>query len=142
MERKYPPSLFFEGVLVSMTRHLFLFVPALFCLTAGIWSRPLRLAGLICLVADLVFSVIEQLVYMNALLNSDGDEDFEEFRNAMLSKNWRENVRRMMEESAEKDDPDGEDDDDCDYFYFNDIFGDDDDDDDPDDPDDDDSDDK
>lgn len=107
MNKKYPAGLFWSGFIGDvLLRRFYLFIPAVILLIVGIWVKVCFAIGIALLVIDIVISLIDQLNIRKETLNSD-DEKFAEFQNVILSDNWQENVRGMVEEkinSYESDD--------------------------------------
>ena len=104
-DKKYPVSLFVIGFIMNLIKNFFLFYPGLILLFIGIWLDVCLKIGVCLLLADVAVSLIEQIQIRNTILNSDNPE-FEEFQNAMLSGNWRENIQDLVESKIENADDD------------------------------------
>lgn len=97
MKGRYSKELFWMGFVTNLLfRHFYLSVPAVILMLTGIWSRICLLIGLIVLLIDAILSVIEQMRIMNAVETSD-HPGFAPFQQAILSENWRENLKETME---------------------------------------------
>lgn len=112
MEKKYPLSLFIAGFITNIFgRFFFLFFPAVILLFIGIWVKVCLMLGLALLALDIALSFIEQLILRNVTLNSD-NPNFAEFQDAMLSENWRDNIKNIIEgkisENQDDDEQDGD----------------------------------
>lgn len=111
---KYPAGLFWMGVLLNITKRLFLLLPAILLLILGIFFEKCLLFGLALLLLVIAIALIEQIQIRNATLNSD-DPNFQEWQDAILSPKWRENITDLLEtkiETSDEVDPDDEDPDD------------------------------
>jgi hypothetical protein len=84
-------------------------------LIIGIKTPWCAWAGLTLLVAVLVIAVGKQMVYRHTVLYSDSPE-FADWQEAMLSPDWNENVKDMVERAMNDDIqlPEGEEDEDGD----------------------------
>lgn len=98
MKKKYPVSLFMIGFISNIIgRFFFLFFPAVILIIIGIWVKACLIIGLGLLGLDIVLSFGEQLILRNATLNSD-NLNFTEFQDAILSKDWRNNIKNLVED--------------------------------------------
>lgn len=109
-DKKYPASLFVMGFIMNLTKNFIFFYPGLLLLFIGIWSDICLKIGVCLLLADVAVSLIEQIQIRNATLNSDNPE-FEDFQNAMLSENWMENIKNIVESKTESNRDETDDDD-------------------------------
>ena len=101
MNKKYPLSLFLIGFVMNIFgRFFFLFLPALIFLIGGIWNKVSFYIGAILLIFDVVLSFIEQLKIRSTTLNSD-DPNFKEFQEAILSPDWKNNIKEIVEDKIE-----------------------------------------
>ena len=110
---KYPASLFWMGVLLNMTKKFFLLFPAILLLILGIFFEKCLLLGLALLILVIAISLIEQIQIRNATLNSD-NPNFKEWQDAILSPEWKENIRDLMESKIGRDGEEDSDEEDSD----------------------------
>ena len=95
-EPKYPTSLFIIGVLQNITKNFLILIIAIAFFVLGIWLKWCLIAGAASLVLAVVIAIIEQIHIRNEVINSDNPE-FQEWKNAMMSGNWMENIKNMVE---------------------------------------------
>lgn len=101
--KKYPQSLFWIGFITNVVgRFFFLFFPALILLFIGIWVKECLIIGLSLLTIDIILSLIEQLRIRKTTLEND-NPNFTEFQDAILSPDWRENIKNIVEERIDDD---------------------------------------
>lgn len=97
-DKKYPASLFWIGFLMNfILKYTFLLLPALVLMIVGIWVKICLAVGLILLSLDLLLSLAEQLRMRSVTLHSQ-DPEFNDFQDAILSKNWSGNIKKTVEE--------------------------------------------
>ena len=109
MNKKYPLSLFIIGFVMNIFgRFFFLFLPALILLIGGIWSKVSLYIGIALLVLDVILSFIEQLRIRNTTLEDSENPDFKEFRDAVLSPDWKNNIKNMVEDKIKDEDDSSE----------------------------------
>ncbi len=100
--KRYPFSLFFVGFIMNLTmKYAFLFFSSLILMLVGIWVDVCFYIGLALLLADVVLSFAYQMYIRNEVLK-DEDSAFAPFRNAMLDKNWRENIKGIVEQEIKE----------------------------------------
>ena len=99
--QKYPPSLFWSGVAVSILRSFLWLVISTILLLIGRTTPWCGMAGLAVFFAVIAVAIGKQLIYRHATLHAE-EEDWQA---AMLSPEWRANVQAMVER-AMNDDPD------------------------------------
>lgn len=97
MNKKYPTSLFFAGVLMNLTKNFYLFIPGVILLLIGLWNKACLSFGALLLFVDIVVSFVEQLKIKNVCETSD-DPNFLSIQDAILDKNWRKNIIEMTEQ--------------------------------------------
>lgn len=104
MKGKYPADLFIIGFITNIFgRFFFLFFFALFLLMIGIWVKACLMIGLGLLGLDIVLSFSEQLRIKYTFLNSD-NPSFTMFQDAVLSKDWKNNVMNIVESQINEND--------------------------------------
>ena len=117
---QYPASLFWTGVALSILRSLLWLVLATVLMLLGAKTPWLGWAGLAILVLVVAVAIIKQLSYRHTVLHSK-DSEFADWQAAMLSPDWEENVKAMVEramnddieaelEGSEEDEPEGDND--------------------------------
>ena len=97
---QYPPSLFWSGVAVSILRSFLWLVISTILLLSGRTTPWCGMAGLAVFFAVIAVAIGKQLIYRHATLHAE-EEDWQA---AMLSPDWEENVKAMVER-AMNDDP-------------------------------------
>ena len=117
---QYPASLFWTGVALSILRSLLWLVLATVLMLLGAKTPWLGWAGLALLILVVAVALIKQLSYRHTVLHSK-DSEFADWQAAMLSPDWEENVKAMVEramnddieaelEGSEEDEPEGDND--------------------------------
>ena len=99
--QKYPPSLFWSGVAVSILRSFLWLVISTILLLIGRTTPWCGMAGLAVFFAVIAVAIGKQLIYRHATLHAEE----EDWKAAMLSPEWKANVQTMVER-AMNDDPD------------------------------------
>ena len=100
--KKYPPSLFWSGVAVSILRSFLWLVISTILLLVGRTIPWCAVAGLALLVLVVAVAIVKQLIYRHTLLHAS--PDMEDWQAATLSPEWKDNVLAMVER-AMNDDP-------------------------------------
>ncbi len=96
MEEKYPRSLFWTVFLTNLfAKHIYLALPGFTLLMVGIWTRPCLWIGLGLLALDVCLSLMQAIKTRKIFLSSD-DPNFQPFRDAVLSENWRQNFDELI----------------------------------------------
>lgn len=104
MEKKYPKDLFWIGFITNIFgRFFFLFFPTVVLLIIGIWNKTCLVIGVFLLLIDVIVSFIEQIRIRKATLESN-NPNFDEFQEAILSDNWRDNIKDIVDEKIEDND--------------------------------------
>lgn len=103
--KKYPVSLFVIGFLMNITRNFYLFYPSIILLIVGIGVKACATVGMAMLLADIIISLIQQIQIRNATLYSD-NPNFSEWQDAILSSDWKENIKDLLESNLDDDDND------------------------------------
>lgn len=102
-DKKYPASLFWMGFLMNfILKYIFLLLPALVLMIVGIWVKVCLVVGLVLLALDLLLSLVEQLCLRSAALRSQ-DTGFKDFQDVILSKDWDDNIRKIVEEKVREE---------------------------------------
>ncbi len=102
-KQKYPIDLFVMGFFMNFIKNFFLLIPAIVLIVIGIWVKWCLIIGCSLFVVDIVFSLIEQIKIRNAAITSD-NPNFAPWQEAMLSPNWKDNIRNMTEDVIEETD--------------------------------------
>ena len=93
---QYPASLFWTGVALGILRSILWLVIATVLMLLGAKTPWLGWAGLALLVLVVAVALIKQLSYRHTVLHSK-DSEFADWQAAMLSPNWEENVKDMVQ---------------------------------------------
>lgn len=101
-QKKYPASLFWSGVALSILRSFLWLVLSTILLILGRSTPWCAVAGLSLLVLVLAVAIVKQLIYRHTLLHMS-DPDGDGWRDATLSPDWAENVRAMVERAMNDD---------------------------------------
>lgn len=105
MDKKYPLSLFISGFIMNLIlRYFYLFVPSLILIVVGIWIDMCKTIGFVLLLIDIIISLIEQLSIRKTTLEETDNEDFKRFQEAILSENWQDNVKDLVDEKIKEAD--------------------------------------
>ena len=99
---QYPASLFWSGVALSILRSFLWLVISTILLLVGRTTPWCAVAGLALLVLVVAVAMIKQLAYRHTVLHSDTPE-FDDWQAAMLSPDWEENVKAMVERAMNDD---------------------------------------
>ena len=116
-EPRYPWSLFFMGLLVNVLSRIYLFAPGAVLLAVGLFVDKdfLKAIGAGLLIAVFIALLIDQIRIRNGIINSD-DPRFDEWRSAMMSPHWKDNIMNMLDEKIQdKNSKEDSDEDDEDY---------------------------
>ena len=97
--KKYPPSLFWSGVALSILRSFLWLVISTVLLIMGRNIPWCGAAGLAILTIVVGVAIVRQLIYRHTLLHGMD----EEWQDATLSPEWRENVIAMVERAMNDD---------------------------------------
>ena len=109
MKKKYPKELFFFGIVSNIIQKFYLWIPGLFLLLIGVWSRTCRILGLLLLAAAVIYAVYMQIVIKRTFEMESDNPNFKPFQDAVMGGgNWMENVIKMVEEDSESFEPDDE----------------------------------
>lgn len=94
-KRKFPMDLFLLGMLNSMVIELRkIFFPSVILMLIGIWKRWVLYVGLAFFIIDIICALAKQIDARNVALYSTNPA-LKKWQNAILSKNWRENLRDL-----------------------------------------------
>ena len=97
MDKKYPSSLFWTQLIMDfLVRHIYLCIPGFTLVIVGIWVRPCLYIGIGFLLLDAGLSLFSALRTRSVFLNSN-DPNFKEAQDAVLSANWDQNLRDLVE---------------------------------------------
>ena len=99
---QYPASLFWTGVALNILRSFLWLVVSTVLLIIGRTTPWCAAAGLALLVLVVAVAIIKQLSYRHTVLHSDTPE-FDDWQAAMLSPDWEENVKAMVERAMNDD---------------------------------------
>ena len=99
---QYPASLFWSGVAINILRSFLWLVVSTVLLIIGRTTPWCGWAGLALLVLVVAVAMIKQLSYRHTVLHSDTPE-FDDWQAAMLSPDWEENVKAMVERAMNDD---------------------------------------
>ena len=98
----YPPSLFWSGVALSILRSFLWLILSTVLLLLGDKAPWCGAAGLAILALVVAIALIKQLSYRHTVLHSK-DSEFADWQAAMLSPEWEENVKDMVERALNDD---------------------------------------
>ena len=93
---QYPASLFWTGVALSILRSLLWLVLATVLMLLGAKTPWLGWAGLALLILVVAVAIVKQFSYRHTVLHSK-DSEFADWQAAMLSPDWEENVKDMVQ---------------------------------------------
>ena len=93
---QYPASLFWTGVALSILRSILWLVIATILMLLGAKTPWLGWAGLALLILVVAVALIKQFSYRHTVLHSK-DSEFADWQAAMLSPDWEENVKDMVQ---------------------------------------------
>ena len=102
---QYPASLFWTGVALSILRSLLWLVLATVLMLLGAKTPWLGWAGLAILALVVAIAIIKQLSYRHTVLHSK-DSEFADWQAAMLSPDWEENVKDMVQRAMNDNEAD------------------------------------
>lgn len=106
--RRYPIGLFITGFFITAFLRLsLLMIPGLLLIAAGAFWHPLMFFGVFLVGFDVFLSLASQIKLRRITLTESDDPEFKAFQEAVLSGNWRENIKRLNEEKI-KDNSDEE----------------------------------
>ena len=97
--KKYPPSLFWSGVALSILRSFLWLVISTVLLLIGRTTPWCGAAGLALLVIVVGVAIVKQLIYRHTALHSVEDD----WQSITLSPEWRDNVIAMVERAMNDD---------------------------------------
>jgi hypothetical protein len=99
---KYPLSLFLAGVALNLLHSILWLAVSTVLLVLGRSTPWCAAAGIALLVLVVAVAFVRQLVYRHTILHSDTPE-FADWQAAMLSPDWEENVKEMVERALNDD---------------------------------------
>ena len=104
-DRKYPLGFFVTGVLITaFFRLAILMITGLILVALGVFWKPLLFVGALIVAFDLLVAFSSQLRLRRITLSDSDDPEFKEFQNAILSRNWRENIKNLAQKISEEED--------------------------------------
>ena len=98
-QKKYPPSLFWSGVALSILRSFLWLVISTVLLLIGRTTPWCGAAGLSILTIVVGVAIVKQLIYRRTALRSVDDD----WQSITLTPEWRENVIAMVERAMNDD---------------------------------------
>lgn len=108
MNRKYPASIFFMGLLLNLAKYLLIGLIGVIFLIIGFFGVDIcKIIGIIIIVVYLLLCLIEQIMIRSASLKESRNPEFNEFMNSAFGVNDQEdknlsNIQRIKNIIEEK----------------------------------------
>ena len=103
MNNKYNPKLFLVGFLLNLIRKIPLLLIAVVLALIGIKNRVCLYIAFGIFILALVWSLIQQIQIKYTVEHSN-NPDFEPFAQAMMSDNWEEEIKDIVEKKIQESD--------------------------------------
>ena len=100
--KKYNSQLFWLGTLINIVKKTPLILIAAVLGIIGIWERPCLYFALGVMLIVLVWSFVQQLEIKHTVEHSD-NPNFAPYKDAMMSDDWREEIKKLVEDENGKD---------------------------------------
>lgn len=101
MNNKYNLKLFLIGFLTNLVRKIPILLIALVLAIIGINNQTCKKISLVIVIFVLLWSLIQQ-IQIKYIVEHNDDPNFEPFANAMMSDNWAEEIKDIVEEKIKE----------------------------------------
>ena len=103
MNKKYNPKLFLVGFMMNLIRKIPLLLIAVVLALIGIKNQVFLAIAFGIFILALIWSLMQQIQIKNTVEHSD-NPNFEPFAKAMMSDNWKEEIKDIVEEKIQASD--------------------------------------